>query len=97
MISFETEDVNVLNVHPDLFTSLEKLITHGKVERSITRPWPRLKVIEVWNKDTVRCIAEGVERGMFPSLTTVRAEEYLRLPIPLQFKLFRANISVERF
>ena len=54
---------------------MEELIIRGITDRSITRPWPRLKVIGVWDKDAVRCIVDGVEQGMFPFLTTVRVED----------------------
>ena len=100
LTTLETCDENILNVEPGFLTSLEKLIVmcpRGKKTQlqSVTRRWPRLKVIKVWHDEHVRCIVDGVERGMFPSLTTVRADE--DLPISFQFKLFRANISIERF
>ena len=96
LTTFVTSDGNVLNLDSDFLTSLEKIIIFVSVDRSITQQWPRLKFIKVWNNDhddTARCIVDGVERDMFPSLTTVRCTA--AVPIPLKLKLFRANISVE--
>ena len=96
----ETSDVNILNTEPECLTSLEELILHTpefKVIKvpSITRRWPRLKVIQVRKEDIVRCIADGVEQEMFPSLTTVTCNLSC-YDKPFFFKLLKANISVER-
>ena len=96
LTTLATSDANVLNVQPEFLISLEELHMDGvlfKLTPQITRQWLCLKVIEVYPEDVVRCIVEGVERGMFPALTTVRGE----VPIPLEFKLLRANVSVEPF
>ena len=97
--TLRTSDVSVLNVEPECFPSLEKLILHTKSFQrleipSVSRRWSRLKVIDVWDDDSARCIADGVEQGMFPSLTTLR---YSRKGYknPFFFKLLKANISVE--
>ena len=97
LTSFGTSDVNVLNLNPELLASLEQLHMKGIKVRAtppITRQWRRLKIIEVWNKDIASCIAHGVERGMFPSLMTISGN--VDIPISLLFKLYKANISVER-
>ena len=96
----ETSDVNILNTEPECLTSLEELILHTpefKVIKvpSVTRRWPRLKVIQVRKEDIVRCIADGVEQEMFPSLTTVTCNLFC-YDKPFFFKLLKANISVER-
>ena len=91
----ETSDINVLNVEPQCLTSLEKLTLLGPQSEhpSVTRQWPHLKIIEVYHGTITSCIADGVERGMFPSLTTLRwlLSDYGK---PF-FKLLKANISVE--
>ena len=104
LTTITTSDENILNVAPEFLTSLEELILyrHGRVDRSITREWLRLKAIRVdvdvdligknLPRSIIHCIVDGVERGMFPSLKTVRS--YRRVPIPIQLKLFRANRSI---
>ena len=62
--------------------------------QSVTRRWPRLKVIKVFCKaEQVLCIVDGVERGMFPSLTTMNAVNTGNISSSL-FRLYRANIYV---
>ena len=97
LTTLTTSDKNVLNVEPKCLTSLEKLtLINWSMRRSpsVTRQWPCLKVIEVNSEDLAGCLADGVERGMFPALTTVRydSDHYGRQFI---FKLLKANISVE--
>ena len=89
-------DVNVLNVEPKCLTSLEKLILRSSRSQppSVARRWPHLKVIEVNSEDCADLIADGVERGMFPSLTTLRCIVF-DYGKPFFFKLLKANISVE--
>ena len=100
-------DINVLNVEPECLTSLEKLILfipqstlpreflQESQLQSVSRQWPRLKVIEVGDEDIAGCIADGVERGMFPALRIVRCRsfDYER---QFFFKLLKANISIQR-
>ena len=97
--TLKASDENVLNVDPKYLTSLEKLILHTTFQRleipPVTRRWLRLKVIDVWDDDSPRCIADGVEQGMFPSLTTVRYSRIGSYKNPFFFKLLKANISVE--
>ena len=93
---FATSDANVLNVEPEFLASLEDFHLKSVTVKStpqITRRWPRLKVIEVWDNSIARCIADGVERDMFPTLTTIRGN--VDVTISLLFTLYRANISVE--
>ena len=92
-------DGNILNVDTDCLTSLKALQLHkeflyGPKLQSVTRRWSHLEVIWVDTENTARCIADGVERGMFPVLATVRCQpfDYGR---PFFFKLLKANISVE--
>ena len=96
LTTLTTSDKNVLNVEPKCLTSLEKLNlwAWGKPDQSITREWSCLKVIEAGGKGPAGCIADGVERGMFPSLTTMKcaANDDVELFI---FKLLQANICVE--
>ena len=96
LTTLTTSDKNVLNVEPKCLTSLEKLNlwAWGKPDQSITRKWSCLKVIESGDKGPAGCIADGVERGMFPSLTTMKcaAKDDVELFI---FKLLQANICVE--
>ena len=90
-----TSDGNILNVEPECLISLELILWRSsKQPRSVTRRWLCLKVIGVLFEDCADCVADGVERGMFPSLTTVRyySRGYGR---PFFFKLLKANISVE--
>ena len=96
-----TSDSKVLNVACVLLASLEKLYLSltEKVENSlppVTRCWWGLKVIGLESETGVRHIADGVERGMFPSVVTVmigynREEDRV---IPSLSKLYKANISV---
>ena len=61
----------------------------------VTRCWLGLKVIRLNNHKGLSCIADGVERGMFPSVVTViifSLHEQERV-IPSLFKLYKANIS----
>ena len=101
LTSLGTSDLKVLNVEPEFLTSLEKLRFSTEDEQfqlqSVTRLWLCLKVIDVWGNDIIRCIIDGVEQGMFPSLTIIRTGEDADVPIPHLFKLVRANISVEPF
>ena len=63
----------------------------------ITRSWSGLKVLRLDSEASVRCIADGVERGMFPSLVTVMIDENVddkARVIPSLFKLYKANIPV---
>ena len=95
-----TSDGSILNVESEFLTSLEKLrLRWYRWEENllppVTRCWSGLKTIELYSEDGVSCITEGVERGMFPDLTTVK----LRLKRPSVnelslFKLFKANICV---
>ena len=95
LTSLVTNDEIVLNVEPEFLISFELILWRSvKKPRSVTRQWPRLKVIEVWFEHIANCIADGVERGMFPALKTIRCGsfDYGRQII---FKLLKANISVE--
>ena len=97
--TLETSDKNILNVEPKCLTSLKKLILRSWCLRlselqSVTRQWLRLEVIGVDSENTACCVADGVERGMFPSLTTVRCNLFC-YGRPFFFKLLKANISVE--
>ena len=100
LTTLETSNENVLNVEPGFLTSSEKLFVmcpegYESQLQSVTRQWPRLKVIEVWDDEHARCIVDGVERGMFPSLTTVNIPELPGRSIPpLLYRLSRTNISV---
>ena len=94
-----TYDINVLNVELECLTSLEKLnLSSWWMRRSelqsVTRRWPHLKVIQVDSEDFANCIADNVEQGMFPSLTTFRCGSF-HYGKPFFFKLLKANISVE--
>ena len=97
LTNFATSDGNVLNVEPEFLTTLEELRLWPDVQSqlpSVRRQWSHLKVIQV-TKTEVRCIADGVERGMFPSLTTVRYGEYHGKDRKVLMKLYKANIWVE--
>ena len=96
LTTLATSDVNVLNVGPEYLTSLEELILRSLLSQlqSVTRRWPCLKVIEVDSGDLADCIADGVERGMFPSLKTVKCFSF-DYGKPFFFKLLKANIFVE--
>ena len=92
--TLRTSDVSVLNVEPECLPSLHTKSFQRLEIPSVSRRWSRLKVIDVWDDDSACCIADGVEQGMFPSLTTLR---YSRKGYknPFFFKLLKANISVE--
>ena len=63
----------------------------------ITRQWSCLKVISVFemkNDNILCCIADGVERGMFPCLTTLRSK--FNEGNSFLHKLLKANIYPER-
>ena len=97
LTSLATTDEKVLNVDPEVLTSLEELILYTQQWHlpSVTRQWSRLKVIDVDDEDIAGCIADGVEQEMFPSLTALKCRlfDYEK---PFFFKLLKANISVER-
>ena len=97
--TLETSDKNILNVEPKCLISLEELILSSwcvrqSIPQSVTRQWLHLEVIGVEKENIACCIADGVERGMFPSLTTVRCNLFC-YGRPFFFKLLKANISVE--
>ena len=96
LTSLVTSDGDVLNVDSESLISLEELILkeRGMQPPFVSRRWSSLKVIEIDSKDFAHCIADGVERGMFPSLTTVRCKDF-NYRKPFIFKLLKANISVE--
>ena len=94
-------DCNVLNADIEFLTLLEELRFPWPllVQQSspIARCWSGLKVIQC-DHNILPDIADGVERGMLPALTTVRVicpfdkETCL---IPSLFKLYKANIFVQ--
>ena len=96
LTTLATSDLNAVNVESECLTSLEELILWWPRSQlpSVTRRWPSLKVIKVNDTDIVGCIADGIERGMFPALTTVRYDS-VHLGRLFFFKLLKANISVE--
>ena len=95
--TLSTYDVNVLNVEPEFLTSLEELILLSSLSQlqSVKRRWSCLKVIQVGGEGIADSIADGVERGMFPSLTALKCKlfDYGR---PFVLKLLKANVSVGR-
>ena len=91
---------NILNVESDFLTSLEELcLTCYHWEENtlppVTRCWSGLKTIELYSDKGIYRIANGVERGMFPGLTTVLLK-FNCLPINKRslIWLFKANIVV---
>ena len=96
LTSLKTSNLDILNVDSESLISLEELILkeRGMQPPSVSRRWSSLKVIEIDSKDFAHCIADGVERGMFPSLTTVRCKDF-NYRKPFFFKFLKANISVE--
>ena len=96
-----TGDVNVPNVEPQFLSSLEELHLSRRYwsrTLTVTRCWPSLKVIIIDDESILSCIADGVERGMFPSLATVTLDCYYSMPpdhIPTLFKLYKADIFVQ--
>ena len=94
--TLKASDENVLNVDPECLTSVEELNlwTWRSQIQSITRQWSCLKVIEVRDEHIASCIADGVERGMFRSLTTIRCDRFDQFR-PFILKFLKANICVE--
>ena len=94
--TFATSEEDFINVDPECLTSLEELILWSQESylQSVTRRWLCLKVITVHSKNLTDCIADGVERGMFPSLTTAKCM-FVDFGKPFFFKLLKANIFVE--
>ena len=100
-----TSDPDILNAETNFLTSLEEIhllifrikgrICTGKRWPSVTRCWSGLKAIAMDTGD-IDSLADGVERGMFPALTTVKVEDsYISVKDgPSLFKLYKANISV---
>ena len=93
-------DLDVLNVETNFLTSLEELSMSSHHEQrwpSVTRCWSGLKVIElVTMEDGACCVADGVERGMFPSLTTVRNVDAAEEDSSVLFRLCKANIFLQK-
>ena len=89
-----TADRNILNIGPKFLISLEELcLTWLLGLPHVTRCWSGLKTIKLDCEDGLPCIDDGVERGMFPDLTTVRCYEFDPEELSL-FKLFKANIFI---
>ena len=93
-------DLTIPNVEHDLLTSLEELhvseCPHENHLPPITRCWSGLKTIELYCGKCLLCIADSVERGMFPDLTIVRYDNDDSFSIDelSLFKLLKANIFV---
>ena len=64
----------------------------------VTRCWPSLKTIQLESEKGLPSIVDGVEREMFPDLTTVRCYEfdYYSIDKLSLFNLFKANIFVHK-
>ena len=98
-------DHNVLDVNPEFLSSLEELHLEFPLTRTqnpvphITRCWWGLKLIRLVSEKGLSCIADGVERGMFPCLTILRFRNvaYNAIVIPSLYKLYRANIFVQDY
>ena len=92
-----TTDGSILNVESEFLTSLEELRLSRSEENQfplVTRCWSGLKTIQL-NYEGITCVADSVERGMFPDLTTVRLLcTYPGLNAISLFKLFKANIVI---
>ena len=88
------DDPKVFNVDPQFLTSLEEL--HMPCARDemqpVTRYWTNLKVILLRFRIELEYIADSVEGGMFPALTTVKIVGERITTVP--FKMYKANISV---
>ena len=100
--TLDTTDRNILNVETEFLTSLEKLCLRWyhwdkNTLPPVTRRWSGLKTIQIKSEKGITCVADGVERGMFPDLTTVGLEfSHFSVDKLLLFKLFKANIFVHR-
>ena len=99
--TLDTTDRNILNIESDLLTSLEKMCLgwfHWEENTlpPVTRCWSGLKTIVLDDARPVPYIADGVERGMFPDLTTVRCYEYATVYKLSLSKLPKANIVIIR-
>ena len=73
--ALDTADRNIVNVESEFLTSLEELGISWQDENplpDVTRCWSGLKTIQVDCGADIVVVADGVERGMFPDLTTVR-------------------------
>ena len=92
-----TTDGSILNVDPEFLTSLEELRLSSSEENQfplVTRCWSGLKTIQL-NYEGITCVADSVERGMFPDLTTVKLQcSYTLVNAISLFKLFKANIVI---
>ena len=99
-----TSNGNILNLDPEFLTSLEELCLRWLPLREenplppVTRCWSGLKTIQLEYEEGLPYIVDGVERGMFPDVTTVRCYEfdYYSIDKLSLFKLFKANIFVHK-
>ena len=96
-----TTDGSILNVDPKFLTSLEELCLSEPLWLKenqfplVTRCWSGLKTIQLESDEGITCVADGVERGMFPDLTTVKLQcSYIVVNAISLFKLFKANIVI---
>ena len=92
-----THDEQVLNIEPELLTSLQEVcLSWSSYQlRPVTRCWSGLRTIELDDEAAITCIADGVERGMFPDLNTVKLQSIIHSIDEVSlFKLYRANIFV---
>ena len=102
LTSLCTTDPNILNIEPSFLTSLEELTLNPTMKEiptagTVTRHWFHLRVIHLCLESVLPRIAHGVERGMFPSLTTLRLGYRQVNPdqTPSLFKLYKANVFVQ--
>ena len=96
--TLDTADRNILNVESEFLTSLEELCISFSLLAwedenplpDVTRCWSGLKTIELDYNADILVVSDGVERGMFPDLTTVKLLLYFDPIILVNVKL---NVS----
>ena len=93
-----TSHISVMNIESVFLASLEKLHLEWQITKTpmtVTRCWSHLKVIRLHSAGFLWYIADGVERGKFSSLTTIRLVSGGYIKTSLLLKLYKANISVQ--
>ena len=100
LITLGISDHTILNYESEHLNSLQELhLLFPRNLTPVTRQWSHLKDIQFHGR-ALHNIVDGVERGMFPALKTMRLKKRVNFKDPDQllfvFKLYKANIFVQK-
>ena len=90
LLSLRTNDANVLKLDALFLRSLEALYLNKGQPTTVARCWPNLREIELGSR-TLEALLDGIDKGLFPALKTVRCYSVPQLTL---FRLYKANVFV---